>query len=111
MRPEDAPHWIIWAFYVTTTEPSTPTAPAGGSSSRPPGVFRWTSLAGRTYLTDTTTNDEEALLPWEQPRSAGTAAADHATSPVDSARRPTTDPRNNGHRSTGPRPAADPCPF
>jgi len=89
---------------------------AGWKLEQPtPGVFRWTSPAGRTYLTDTTTNDEEAHLPWEQPRSTRTPTADHLTNPADNAHRPTTDPRNNSQRDNGqrtsrPRPAAA-CPF
>ncbi|WP_307874183.1 DUF222 domain-containing protein [Frankia sp. AgB1.8] len=47
-----------------------------------PGIFRWTSPSGRTYTADTTTNDEEAVLPWEHPRPKDIDVEDPSASPA-----------------------------
>jgi len=82
-------------------------AAAGWRLEQPtPGVFRWTSPAGRTYTTDsTTTDDEEALLPWEQPWSRAPRAQAPTARPVSAARQRIPDQRTPEPRPTGP------CPF
>jgi len=65
------------------------------------GIFRWISPAGRTYTTDTTSNDEEALPSGTHPRNRPTTGTDNpATAPISESGQPASQPRNIG-----------PCPF
>jgi hypothetical protein len=71
-----------------------------------PGVFTWTSPTSRTYRVDTTTNDEECLLPDEDHRTWRTVYTAAAGPSVASDR--TTSSTN---RVTGMAAKAAPCPF
>jgi len=72
-----------------------------------PGVFRWTSPAGRTYITDTIANDEEALLPWEQPWRATTPRTGDPTVGTTTVGGPT----GGSPQSSSESQDTEPCPF